>query len=390
MPLGTPVTTPASRAASVSAPKQTLGGPNSGSKGASGPGKGGYPTGIPATRPASPNPTGASAPDAMQPQSIDPYVQWAQGQQQIIGAQQSNYNSGLDLQGAQAYGNYGQNVGQLQANQGFDLRYLGNDQTRLNADQALWAAKNTSIGAQWDLAQRRFNDQAAQNQDRWKLAGQTFDNNATGIKSRYQSAMEAAGLSYDRTNRQVLSDNTARGATLTQGFRDTNSETQRGYDYSKGDATRTRDVSLTGNQIGYDATQSDLRASDAANRRTSDADAAATNLAGQQQLREKDYMDALGNDYGVKGDQINDALKRGISKLNMDYAGTVAQLANLRAQGSAQALAQASALEYQLLNASLGVSSANSLAAGTRYSGHTGNGIAAGETNGQTTSGNRK
>lgn len=316
-------------------------GASSGSKGASGPGKGGYPAGVPPIRPSTPNPT----------TPIDPYVQWAKGQAAINNASAQNYQSGLDMQAGQAYGQYGQNVGGLQAQAGFDQQYLGNDQFRLQADQGLWAAKNANIGANWDIATRRYNDQAAQNVDRWKLSGQTFDNNATGIKSRYQSAMDAAGLSYDRTNRQVLSDNTARGATFSQGFGATNQETQRLFDNTSSDATRTRDVALTGNQIGYDTNKSDLRASDAANARTFDSDAASTNLAGAQQVREKDYMDALGRDYGVKGAQIQDALKRGIDKLNLDYGATVAQLANLKAQGTANSLAQASALAYQLLNA---------------------------------------
>lgn len=294
--------------------------------------------------------------------AIDPYVQWAQGQSAINNASAANYQSGLDLQAGQAQSHYNTGVGGLQAQAGFDQQYLNNDQFRLGADRNLWAAKNVNVGANWDVAQRRYADQAAQNADRWKLSGQTFDNNNTGIKSRYQSAMDAAGLSYDRTNRQVLSDNTARGATFAQGFGDTNRETQRQFDNTSSDASRTRDVALTGNQISYDTNSSDLRASDLANQRTMDSDVASTNLAGAQQVREGDYLKALGSDYGLKADQIKDALSRGISKLGLDYGSTVAQLANLKAQGTTDSLAQASALAYQLLNANLGSSGQAALA----------------------------
>jgi hypothetical protein len=332
-------------------------GPSSTNPGGS-PGAGGGPRG---GGPGSPN--GTFQPPAQSQLTVDPYVQWYRGTMGVANAQYQQALANTNTQQSQGYARYVGGINELNANAGFDRAYLANDRDRLNADYGLYNAKNQNLGDQFNISQRRFNDQLGQNQDRRGLAGRQFDLANTGANNQYRSNIDAALLQFDRTTRAQRSDATARGATLTPGFSADQSETGRARDLATRDAGFGRDQALGGAALTRDATMNDLGYADRANQRAFDGDTSNYKLAQEQQKRERSYLDNLARDYGVKAEQIEDALRRGAENLGMSWQETLSALAQDRSAAGNNYLASGQAATLQLLSAATNTSMANALRA---------------------------
>jgi hypothetical protein len=322
------------------------------------PGAGGGPRG---NDPGKPN--GTYSPPAQGQLTVDPYVQWYKGSMGIAGAQYQQALANSNTQQSQGYARYSSGINGLNANAGFDRAYLHNDRNRLAADYGLYDAKNQNINDQFGVSQRRFNDQLGQNQDRRGLAGRQFDLSTTGANNQYRSNIDAALLQFDRTSRAQRSDATARGATLTPGYGADQSETVRARDLSTRDAGYGRDQAIGGATLARDATMNDLAYADRANQRAYDGDTSNYKLAQEQQKRERTYLDNLAGDYGVKAEQIEDALKRGAENLGMSWQETLTALAQDRSNAGTSYLAAGQAATLQLLSAATNTSMANALGA---------------------------
>ena len=287
----------------------------------------------------------------------NPMQSWAEQQYALNQAQYDQTLSYNALQGANGRGGGGGGGGGGDASQQYDwqLRGLVNDTIRLGADMDLQKARDSNTGAQYGISQSRYGDQAAQNNAQRGFVGDQYTLGNDTANQRYSSALAAAGLTFDKTTRQIMSDNTARGSTLTAGFRDSNMETGRARDLSTTDATETRDLSLRGNLLSRDRSLSDLSYSDKANERTWLSDQENKKLADEQAKREATFLDRLANDYGIRREQIDQALKAGMAASGYSSSADQAKLMQALAADNQQAnidlMAANSAVAYQLLQA---------------------------------------
>jgi len=290
----------------------------------------------------------------------NPMQSWAEQQYALNQAQYDQTLSYNALQGAGGRGGGGSGGGGGGgASQQYDwqLRGLVNDTVRLGADMDLQKARDSNTGAQYGISQSRYGDQTAQNAAQRGFVGDQYVLGNDTANQRYNSALAAAGLTFDKTNRQVLSDNTARGSTLTAGFRDSNLETGRTRDLTTADATETRDLSLRGNLLSRDRSFSDLAFSDKANERTWLSDQENKKLADEQAKREATFLDRLANDYGIRREQIDQALKAGMAASGYSSSADQSKLMQALAADNQQAnidlMAANSAVAYQLLQAGI-------------------------------------
>lgn len=87
--------------------------------------------------------------------------------------------------------------------------------------------------------------------------------------------------------------------------------------------------------------------------------AAAKKKAEDDKAASDAYLASVADQYGVRQDQIDTALRAGLSALGYDAASTVAQLANAQTTGNANTAAQAAALTQSAINTGISMPAPN-------------------------------
>lgn len=142
-------------------------------------------------------------------------------------------------------------------------------------------------------------------------------------------------LSYDRNRRDAFSDATARGAITSDGFSDTRSEllAQLGIELDNNDLALRRTTA----EVGTRRSQAQLAKDKGENAlvRESEDRAVATGRTKAQIDRGKEdaartraSLASIASEFGLRESELQDALRRGTERANIDYASAAEALAN--------------------------------------------------------------
>jgi hypothetical protein len=272
----------------------------------------------------------------------------------------------VDLERSQLAAGQGRDIGQYTAD-------LANLAAQLGFSGQEFGINGIANGRNRELVHRGYANSALYNNQ-----GRDFADRDV------QLGFQANGLQNRQANRQLRSETVTRGGGLSAGFRDSrqelmqqlgigNAQQQLGYDSTIAgldnadrQAQAERDGSLVGldrldstNQLGWDKAQSDNRY----NVGNVERDFAAKQQAAKDRSR---YLDSLAKDYGIKASEIEASLKRGIERLGLDSASTIAQIAAGLESSNAQHRAAALNLQQQALSYAAGPSSARGTVQPTR------------------------
>lgn len=255
-------------------------------------------------------------------------MQWLKSQEAINASQAAQNQANLDVNQFQAYTGMTTDVNNLNSAAQYDAKYLNFDINRLNADQGYSTAVSKNL-----------DDTNTNNYNRYLSNITTNNNQAQANYDTHALARAAVEQGYGRQLRGNLTDNTARGSTMSQGFGEAVDDIRFNRDQGNGEADlrrRTADeavgTSNRNNQLGWESNQNQYALGQAA------------------QVRQNSYLDTLGKEYGVKGSQIQERLKQAVEKSGMDYAQVIQKLTEMSQSNNAASAAQASALTYQLLS----------------------------------------
>lgn len=156
-------------------------------------------------------------------------------------------------------------------------------------------------------------------------------------------ALRSAGLSRDTALRQNLSSATARGATASKGFGDTNSDIGRQYGIASDTAANNYASALASignkrgeNQSSYDTTKTNL-AAQMSNARTGFQRGLLNNDEDVAQRKDRlAQLDITARDLGLQRDQLDAALAKGIADLGLQGLADANQVASMLGSNDAQ------------------------------------------------------
>lgn len=272
---------------------------------------GGHPGSAGYTPPPAP---GASAADIAAQAQYAAYQKSIQDQLAALGAGNDYNQQFYASQQALEQANTLSNQNYLQQGSGYDHALLDQDRYRTI-----------------DLGQERLGNLSASELADYNRNVANLDPLRGYIKQGYTNQLASNQLSHDTNYRTTSSDAIARGAIGSNGVNTNLGEIDTSLTNANNDASLTRDQGLTALQ-----------------QHQADLDSAHKSALADEATQGK-FIDSLAKDFGVRGEQIDAALKHGLEQLGYDGAKAQAALANAAAGSSSQAAAQAAALAQQAI-----------------------------------------
>lgn len=248
---------------------------------------------------------------------------------------------------------YDYNTGALRTNNGLSSQLLANGMYRdvnLNREEnnTRWEAAQGLFGRQQDLLQKDW----AYNQDQRGRAGSARDLASGYYNSVYGNAIDQAN------QKKLMSTDATRSASATHGsyasmgnarsYRDIGTN----YDLSAKSAGDARDYNTGQANQQYDATVGGLQNS--WNQRDAEFQnqVAANKAAADTTNRTNKYLDSVAADYGVKGQQLQQALNNGLANLGFDRDTAIAQISAAIASKDTDRIAAVNNLVQQAISVS--------------------------------------
>jgi hypothetical protein len=246
---------------------------------------------------------------------------------------QSNLASqlnGLAAQGSLAQSAYDDRVALDRNNVGRQQDFINADLFNANASIGLsrdaLTTNQNAMNQMYGIDYRQYQNQMAQ-------AGQGRDINAAGIAGDYTNTTTNQDLRFGRDSRALLSDATGRGATITEGFRQGNTDLASQLAADRTKATGDRDLANQRNNLAYDQTTGNLTA--------------AQEGRSVVNSRDNELFANSARQLGIKSDEAQLAFNRGMQNLGYDSAVASSILDAAQSAGNSDLKAQAQALMMQ-------------------------------------------
>ena len=246
---------------------------------------------------------------------------------------QSNLASqlnGLAAQGNLSQGAYTDRVALDQNNVGRQQDFTNADLFNANAGIGL---SRDALGTNQNAMNQMYGIDYRQYQNQIGQAGQSRDINAAGIAGDYTNTTTNQDLRFGRDSRALLSDATGRGATITEGFRQGNTDLAAQLNADRTKATGDRDLGNQRNNLAYDQTTGNLTSAQLGRNVVNDRDNALFANSARQ--------------LGIDSDKAQLAFNRGMQNLGYDAATAKSILDAAQSAGNSDLKAQAQALMMQ-------------------------------------------
>lgn len=269
----------------------------------------------------------------------------------LLGRQAGQYQTAADdsrLQADAVARITGISQGDLRSNTANQLQQLAEERVRnveiaygRTSDQ--WAAANRD----WQQLQSYLGQQTGL-ASRTRSSATEYFGQQRGLASRALGlANDRAGFSRDTAIQDASSQSTAAGAYLSGAFTRPFDRAQQQYGFDTRGAQQANDSTLSSvsrgerdTAIGYDRTLADIdnARQTSYNQLTTKAD---------ETNRQNAYISSLATSYGLRDEDMRNALEQGLRKLGLDSEASIARLTAAADANDAQAAAVASALAQQ-------------------------------------------